>query len=103
MFRSLAFNVFPAMLLAAVPAAPALADPAAIPAESPQALPSAGPVEEPSLPPKKVCKSIVYTGSRLPAKKVCKTKEEWDALTAETQDDMRDRQRASRNWKPGSD
>ncbi len=101
MFRPLVKNALPGLLLLGVPAVPALADPidqAPAGTQSEAKAADAEPAEK-----KKVCKSIVYTGSRLPVKKICKTKEEWDALAAEAQADIRDRQRDSRNWKPGSD
>jgi len=51
-------------------------------------------------PEKKICRSIIITGSRIPQRKVCKTKTDWDATTEQTQDEMRDRQRSTRNWRP---
>ncbi len=101
MFRPLANCALPGLLLCGALAAPALADPVEQAHTATQ--PEAKAADAEPAGRKKVCKSIVYTGSRLPAKKICKTKEEWDALAAETQADLRDRQRDSRNWKPGSD
>ncbi len=61
---------------------------------------SPAPAAAPTAEPRKVCKSVTYTGSRLPGRKLCKTKEEWEALTENAQDGMRDRERSSRKWKP---
>jgi len=100
MVRHLAIIVLPALLLPDPITAQTPADPPAETGNAPSNIAGESPVPEPE---KKICKNIIYTGSRLPAKKLCKTKQEWDALTADTQDGMRDRQRSSRNWKPGAD
>lgn len=99
MNRTLVAAALPAVLQFAVAAAPPPGKPMAEPGSPTASLPG----DAPPAQPKKLCKAITYTGSRLPAKKVCKTREEWEALSDDTQDGMRDRKRDSRNWKPGAD
>ena len=100
MVRHLAIIALSALLLAEPIAAQTPADPPAEPGSAPLSIASEPPAPESA---KKICRNITFTGSRLPAKKLCKTRQEWDAMTADTQDGMRDRQRSSRNWKPGGD
>lgn len=77
-------------------AGPAQAEPVA-PAPSDEiAQPKAKP-EEPA--EKKICRSITITGTRIP-QKMCKTKADWDAMTEQNQDELRDRQRSDRSWRP---
>ena len=83
----------PAIALVALPSAAALADPVDTP-ENPAPEPLT--IEPEPKADKKVCKTITFTGSRLPGKKVCKTKEEWDAEAALVQEDLRSQQRSSR-------
>ena len=78
-------------------AAPAGADPVDAPTSAPPT--TAESLPDPSSD-KKICKSLAYTGSRLPAKKLCKTKADWDAMTDQSQDVMRDRQRSARSTRP---
>ncbi len=78
-------------------AGPAQAEPVA-PAPSEAITEPKAQTEEPT--EKKICRSITITGSRIPQRKLCKTKADWDATTEQTQDEMRDRQRSTRNWRP---
>lgn len=77
------FGYTGALVLALVAAAAAPADPVpAAPGTEAAAIPPAAPLAPPLAPPpaeeKKLCRSMLETGSRLKAQRVCMTRAEWD-------------------------
>lgn len=70
--------------------------------ENPAAPPESGAVEAaekaPAAEERKICKTVVPIGTRF-GKKYCKTKEEWDDMRRQSQDDLSDVQRRGSEYR----